>query len=105
MPDELVGEDTEEECVDGRLVVVSDTEEDSVDGRLVLVVVSAKEEEVDWSLAAVYATEVEDSKDGRLVVGFDTDGDSVEGELVVDWEGGTNVVERLFVVSSIVVED
>ena len=67
--------------------------------------VSAKEVEVDWSLAAVNATEVEDSKDGSLVVGFVTDGDSVEGELVVDSEGGINVVERLFVVSSIVVED
>ena len=105
-----------EEDVDGRVVVVSAIEED-VDERVVVVsakeedvdgslaAVYAKEEDLDGGLAAVYATEVEDSKDGSLVVGFVKDGDSMEGELVEDWEGKRNVVERLFVVSSLVVED
>ena len=79
------------------------TEEEPVVGRLF--VVSAKEEAVDGSLAAVFAT-VEVSIDGRLVVGFVIELVSVFGELVVGWEGKTFVVvESLSVVFSVVVED
>ena len=79
------------------------TEEEPVVGRLF--VVSAKEEAVDGSLAAVFAT-VEVFIDGRLVVGFVIELVSVFGELVVGWEGKTFVVvESLSVVFSVVVED
>ena len=61
-------------------------------------------ESLDGSLFVVSAL-VEVSIDGRLVVGFDTEEDSMECELVVVLEGRKNCVERLSVVSSIIVED